>query len=71
MSAVQTTPIGGRTRLGGIGESVQRPDAIPKVTGDFAFSSDLRHDRMLWGGTLRSPHPSARISSIGVVRHWP
>jgi xanthine dehydrogenase D subunit len=36
------------------------------VTGDFAFSSDLRHDRMLWGGTLRSPHPSARISSIDV-----
>jgi xanthine dehydrogenase D subunit len=36
------------------------------VTGDFAFSSDLWHDRMLWGGTLRSPHPSARISSIDV-----
>jgi len=36
------------------------------VTGAFAFSSDLRHDRMLWGGTLRSPHPSARISSIDV-----
>ena len=66
MSEVQATPTRGRTRPSGIGESVQRPDAIPKVTGDFAFSSDLRHDRMLWGGTLRSPHPSARISSIGV-----
>ena len=66
MSAVRSTPTRGRTRLGGIGESVQRPDSIPKVTGDFAFSSDLWHDRMLWGGTLRSPHPSARISSIDV-----
>ena len=66
MSAVRSTPTRGRTRLGGIGENVQRPDSIPKVTGDFAFSSDLRHDRMLWGGTLRSPHPSARISSIDV-----
>jgi len=66
VSAVRSTPTRGRTRLGGIGENVQRPDSIPKVTGDFAFSSDLRHDRMLWGGTLRSPHPSARISSIDV-----
>ena len=66
MSAVRSTPTRGRTRPSGIGESVQRPDAIPKVTGAFAFSSDLRHDRMLWGGTLRSPHPSARISSIDV-----
>ena len=66
MSEVQATPTRGRTRPSGIGESVQRPDAIPKVTGAFAFSSDLRHDRMLWGGTLRSPHPSARISSIDV-----
>ena len=66
MSEVRATPTRGRTRPSGIGESVQRPDAIPKVTGAFAFSSDLRHDRMLWGGTLRSPHPSARISSIDV-----
>ena len=49
-----------------IGESAPRPDGIPKVDGSFTFSSDLWHDRMLWGGTLRSPHPSARIRSIDI-----
>jgi len=49
-----------------IGEDAPRPDGIPKVTGDFAFSSDLWHDRMLWGGTLRSPHPSAAIRHLDV-----
>ncbi|HJO79076.1 MAG: xanthine dehydrogenase subunit D [Acidimicrobiales bacterium] len=49
-----------------IGESARRPDGVPKATGSFSFSSDLRHDRMLWGGTLRSPHPSARIRSVQI-----
>jgi len=56
-----------RTRpdvAGGVGETVDRPDGTPKVTGEFAFSSDLFADRMLWGRTLRSPHPAARIRSI-------
>ncbi|WP_028059941.1 xanthine dehydrogenase subunit D [Candidatus Solirubrobacter pratensis] len=48
----------------GIGESVRRPDGIPKVKGEFAYSSDLWADGMLWGATLRSPHPRARIRSI-------
>jgi xanthine dehydrogenase D subunit len=49
---------------GTLGDSADRPDGVAKVTGAFAFSSDLHHDRMLWGRTLRSPHPSARIVSI-------
>jgi xanthine dehydrogenase D subunit len=44
-----------------IGESVLRPDAPAKVQGKFAFSSDLWMDGMLWGKTLRSPHPYARV----------
>jgi CO/xanthine dehydrogenase Mo-binding subunit len=51
-------------RQGGIGESVQRVDGIPKVKGEFEYASDLRRDGMLWGATLRSPHPYARIVSI-------
>ena len=66
MSAVATTLGGDRKREAGIGESPPRPDGVPKVTGEFAFSSDLWHDRMLWGGTLRSPHPSARIRSVDI-----
>jgi len=49
-----------------IGESAPRPDGIPKVQGKFAYSSDLWAEGMLWGHTLRSPHPSARIVSIDI-----
>ena len=49
---------------GGVGESAERVDAIPKVTGTFGYASDLRADGMLWGATLRSPHPHARIERI-------
>ena len=55
-------------RTGRVGENAPRPDGIPKVTGDFAFSGDFRHAGMLWGGTLRSPHPSARVLSVDVSR---
>jgi xanthine dehydrogenase D subunit len=48
----------------GLGESVLRPDAPAKVQGKFAFSSDLWMDRMLWGKTLRSPFPHARITRL-------
>ncbi|WP_017976258.1 xanthine dehydrogenase subunit D [Actinopolyspora halophila] len=51
---------------GGVGESPQRPDAALKVRGDFAYSSDLWAENMIWGATLRSPHPSARIRSVDI-----
>ena len=53
---------------GGIGESVRRPDGIPKVKGEFAYSSDAWADGMLWGATLRSPHPRARIREIDISK---
>lgn len=53
-----------RTRAGRIGDSVGRPDGVAKTQGSFAFSSDLSAENCLWGATLRSPHPSARIVSI-------
>ena len=58
--------VGERTREG-VGVSVPRIDGIPKVKGQFAYGSDLWADEMLWGHTLRSPHPSARIRSIGIA----
>jgi CO/xanthine dehydrogenase Mo-binding subunit len=51
-------------RKGGVGQSVRRVDGIPKVKGEFEYASDLRRDDMLFGATLRSPHPHARIVSI-------
>ncbi|MEV4564736.1 molybdopterin cofactor-binding domain-containing protein [Nonomuraea sp. NPDC049419] len=50
--------------LHGIGASARRPDATLKVTGEFAYASDLWLEGMVWGATLRSPHPSAWIRSI-------
>ncbi|MFD7504683.1 xanthine dehydrogenase subunit D [Streptomyces sp. NPDC059850] len=51
---------------GHIGESTLRPDGTLKVTGEFAYSSDLWHEDMLWGFTLRSPHAHAEIRSIDI-----
>ncbi|HET6966041.1 MAG TPA: xanthine dehydrogenase subunit D [Acidimicrobiales bacterium] len=51
----------------GVGERADRPDGIPKTSGEFAFSSDLWMEGMLWGRTLRSPHVAARIRAIDVA----
>src|SRR6185503_20186548 len=53
-----------RLTVGRIGERLLRDDAVPKVTGEFAYASDLSAPGMLWGDTLRSPHAHARIVSI-------
>ncbi|MGC8634511.1 MAG: xanthine dehydrogenase subunit D [Candidatus Limnocylindrales bacterium] len=52
-------PAGGR-----VGTSTPRIDGVPKVMGSFVYGSDLREEGMLFGATLRSPHPSARIRSV-------
>ncbi|MBV9026591.1 MAG: xanthine dehydrogenase subunit D [Streptomycetaceae bacterium] len=63
------TSLSRRSRTkGGIGESTLRPDGTLKVIGEFAYSSDLWHEDMLWGFTLRSPHPHARITSIDISK---
>jgi CO/xanthine dehydrogenase Mo-binding subunit len=55
-----------KLELGRVGEAVRRIDAIPKVTGEFAYSSDLFAAGMLWGHTLRSPHAHALIHSVDI-----
>jgi CO/xanthine dehydrogenase Mo-binding subunit len=55
-----------KLELGRVGEIVPRADAVPKVTGEFAYSSDLQAAGMLWGHTVRSPHAHARIVSIDI-----
>ena len=71
MSVVEqvTTPTES-ARPGTIGTSATRPDGIAKVQGSFEFSSDLSADGCLWGATLRSPYPHARIVSIDVSAAW-
>ncbi|MFM9615981.1 xanthine dehydrogenase subunit D [Streptomyces sp. V2] len=66
----RTTPVGltqGAAVRGGIGESTLRPDGTLKVTGEFAYSSDMWHEDMLWGQILRSPVAHAEIVSIDVA----
>ena len=55
---------------GRLGDSTLRPDGVAKVQGSFAFSGDLSADGALWGATLRSPHPYARIVSIDLSAAW-
>lgn len=64
------TSTGRALRHGELGTNAPRPDGIPKVRGEFAFSNDLWAENMLWGATLRSPHPYARIVSIDLSEAW-
>lgn len=57
-------------RPGTIGDSPVRPDGVEKVQGSYEFSSDLSADGCLFGATLRSPHPYARIISIDLSAAW-
>ncbi|MEU2930262.1 xanthine dehydrogenase subunit D [Streptomyces sp. NPDC007251] len=56
----------GELVTGGIGTSPARPDGTLKVLGEYAYSSDLWAQDMLWGATLRSPHPHARIRAVDI-----
>jgi len=56
-----------RRRRDVVGESALRPDGEPKTRGEFNFSSDLHPEGVLWGATLRSPHPRANIVSLDIA----
>ena len=45
-----------------------RADGVPKVKGEFEYASDMRMEGMLYGATLRSPHPRADIWGIDIGR---
>ena len=51
-----------------VGRSVDRRDALEKVTGRAAYSSDMTLPGMLYAKILRSPHAHARIRRIDVSR---
>ena len=48
----------------GIGTSRRRPDATAKARGEFEFAPDATEPGMLWGATLRSAHPHARLVRV-------
>src|SRR5437588_220858 len=47
-----------------IGTSLLRVDGYEKITGSRRYSSDVLLPGTLWGKTLRSHHPHARIIKI-------
>ena len=51
-----------------IGKAAPRPDGIDKVTGRARYAGDYLLPGMLWGKTLHSPYPHARILSIDVSK---
>ncbi len=65
-AATTVAPRRTEVREGRVGDSPLRPDANLKVSGEFAYASDLWMEGMVWGVTLRSPHPYARIRSIDI-----
>ena len=54
--------------LATIGKSVQRIDAIEKVTGSAKYAPDLKMEGMLHAKLLRSPHAHARVKNIDTSR---
>ena len=51
-----------------VGKSVQRLDAIAKVTGRARYSEDFSERGMLVGKVLRSPHAHAKVTRIDASR---
>jgi len=51
-----------------VGKSVQRLDAVEKVTGRARYSEDFFERDMLVGKVLRSPHAHARVKRIDATR---
>ncbi|MFH1821128.1 MAG: xanthine dehydrogenase family protein molybdopterin-binding subunit [Methanobacteriota archaeon] len=47
-----------------VGKAAPRKDAVPKVTGQEKFTSDVVIPGMLYGRALRSPYPHAKVKKI-------
>lgn len=51
-----------------VGRRLPRIEGRAKVTGAEKYAADVVLPGMLWGATLRSPHPHARIVSVDASR---
>lgn len=51
-----------------VGQTVQRPEAVEKVTGDSVFADDITFPDMLYGATLRAGIPHGRIRKLDTSR---
>lgn len=51
-----------------VGQVIQRPDAVEKVTGQAKFSDDLKFDGMLFAAVKRAGIPHALLRSLDVSK---
>ncbi len=51
-----------------VGRTVQRPEAVAKVTGDAKFTDDLVFEGLLFGRIRRADYPHAFIKSIDIAK---
>ena len=47
-----------------VGKKTPRIEGPEKTNGSLEYAADLKQSSYLWGKTLRSPYPHARIISI-------
>jgi xanthine dehydrogenase D subunit len=66
--AIPAAPEAPIQRPNRVGTTTTRADGVPKVRGEFEYSSDMQVEGMLYGATLRSPHPRADIWAIDISR---
>ncbi|QYG91035.1 molybdopterin-dependent oxidoreductase [Iamia sp. SCSIO 61187] len=61
------------TRPGAVGTAATRPDVVAKLAGRFPFSGDISATGELYGATVRSRLPHARVRAIdaGAARRRP
>jgi CO/xanthine dehydrogenase Mo-binding subunit len=50
-----------------VGQSPPRPDGLAKASGSARYADDFVLPGMLYGATVRSPHPHARIAALRVA----
>jgi aerobic-type carbon monoxide dehydrogenase small subunit (CoxS/CutS family) len=51
-----------------VGQLVDRPEAVAKVTGEAVYTDDIHFPDQLYGRTLRAAYPHARILDIDTAR---
>lgn len=56
-----------QSKMNVVGQSVERLDAIKKVTGTAVFADDIQFSRPLYAQVVRSPHAHANILSIDLT----
>ncbi|MDQ7029708.1 MAG: molybdopterin-dependent oxidoreductase [Ardenticatenia bacterium] len=67
-TAINGHPPASPKALRAVGRPLPRPDAVAKVTGQAKYTDDYAFPNMLYGATLRSAYPHARLVRVETHR---